>query len=571
MRRVLIAVLVAGAFAAPAAASSQTLMPAVTYSRQVVFTPRGAVAIHVLTAPKPGGLWELRPVLSNGVIVGRERVTDMEKDVSSMATVAGVNGDFANAYDGTRGILIEGGVLKNPPYAARSSIGISGSGSLDVRRVEFYGIWQGLGQRRPLTDLNEPPNASGVSLFTPAWGPRTPAMPDATEAVVAPFPSAAPNTDLVGPVVQIDHGGGTTIPPGGAVLAARGASAQKLAAEAPVGARMFVRLSLKPDWSAVVDAVGGGPLLVRRGKPVFRSFEDFTPSLLAARDARTAVGQRKDGKIVLVAVDGRQPGYSVGLTNFELAQTLAGLGCVTAAALEPGRATTMAFDGQLLNQPYDPTGERAVAEALLVYYYGVYAPPPAVDVLSPNGDGVDETQSLSYKIVRPSTVTATLVGPDGAARYTDSGAKVAGTYRLTWPGLTAGGAPEAEGRWTWRITAVDDLGRASSDVRTFWLNDTLGFLRVPPTAFVRPRRRFVVADFKLAHAARVTVRVETATGVPIKTLLSARVALGDRTVTWDGRNVAKRLVYGGRYVIDVVAQNGYGPAELTGALTVRRG
>src|SRR5204863_8651530 len=109
------------------------------------------------------------------------------------------------------------------------------------------------------------------------------------------------------------------------------------------------------------------------------------------------VGQRADGRIILVAVDGRQPGYSTGLTNFELAQTMVRLGAQTASALDAGGSTTMAFDGQLLNRPSDPGGARQVADGLFVFYYGVHAPPPSQPVLSPNGDGVAETQSLSYK------------------------------------------------------------------------------------------------------------------------------------------------------------------------------
>ena len=53
----------------------------------------------------------------------------------------------------------------------------------------------------------------------------------------------------------------------------------------------------------------------------------------------------------MVAVDGRQRGYSVGVTNFELAQQLVRLGAVTGTALDSGGSTTMAFNGKLLNQP----------------------------------------------------------------------------------------------------------------------------------------------------------------------------------------------------------------------------
>ena len=75
-RLVVIAALLVGlaaAVSAPAEAATQVLMPGVTYSRQVQFTAHGPVVINVMTAPKPGGLYSLKPVLANGTILGRQR------------------------------------------------------------------------------------------------------------------------------------------------------------------------------------------------------------------------------------------------------------------------------------------------------------------------------------------------------------------------------------------------------------------------------------------------------------------------------------------------------------------
>jgi hypothetical protein len=172
LRRIFIGALLASlgaAFAAPARAATQVLMPNVSYSRQVQFTAHGPVVIHVITAPRPGGLYALKPILSNGAILGRERVTSMQKDISNSATLAGVNGDLFNFNDGhPGGMLMQAGVLQSPPYRARSSVGIAADGKLNVGRVSFFGYWQGLGQRRPLTGLNQPPRGDGTSLFTPA-------------------------------------------------------------------------------------------------------------------------------------------------------------------------------------------------------------------------------------------------------------------------------------------------------------------------------------------------------------------------------------------------------------------
>ena len=269
----MIAAALAVLVAAPAAAQTggrTLLMPGVTYERQVQFTSNGPVAIHLITAPKPGGLWSLRPVLSNNAVMGKERVTAMQRAAAPSATVAGVNGDLFSWNDGRpTGLLMRGGALDHPPMPDRSSIGVAADGSLRVERVRMFGTWRGTGQRRP-TDLNQPPTPNGISLFTPAWGPTTPAAADTIEAVIQPFPPAAPNLDHVGPVVLVKQGGGTPIPPDGVVLVARGTAAQRLTEEAPLGTPVTIRLLLNPDWSGIGEALGGGPVLVRDGKPVFR-------------------------------------------------------------------------------------------------------------------------------------------------------------------------------------------------------------------------------------------------------------------------------------------------------------
>jgi hypothetical protein len=419
LRRVATIVLLSAAFAAPAhAAGPIELMPGVTYEKTVQFTPHGAVVLHVITAPRPdpAGLYQLGPVLGRGTVLGgSERVTQIEKDVSSQATVAGVNGDFFNGTDGhPAGVFMSGGVLVHPPLAGRSSIGVDSTGLLHVDRVKFFGTWKGTGQRRPLNGFNQVPAPGQVILFTPAYGPTTPVVPGAAEVVLQPFPAALPNVDLAANVSAVGVNGGEAIPPGGAILMATGSIAAKLQAEAPIGTALTARLILQPAWTGVVSALGGGPVLLRNGQAVFRSLEDFTNDQVTQRDPRAGIGQLADGRVILVAVDGRQPGYSVGLTTFELAQTLQRLGAVTGSAVDSGGSVSVAFDGQLLNRPSDPGGERLVKEALLVQYFGVYAAPPPLPLL--NGDPGKTEEPLGYKLVRPSLVTAKLVGPDGVPR-----------------------------------------------------------------------------------------------------------------------------------------------------------
>jgi hypothetical protein len=93
-RTVLFAVLVALLFAPPAPAAVTQLMPGVSYQRDSAVDAGRAVAMYVVTAPKPQGLYRLTPLLSNGTIIGRETVSSMERNASTQMTTVGVNGDF---------------------------------------------------------------------------------------------------------------------------------------------------------------------------------------------------------------------------------------------------------------------------------------------------------------------------------------------------------------------------------------------------------------------------------------------------------------------------------------------
>ena len=569
------------AAAPPASAQATQLFPGVSYESSIQFTSHGPVSIHVVRGPKPVGLYRLRPVLSNESIVLRETVSAMQKRLSTQATSVGVNGDYFAPSDGRpSGIFLRDGILATPPNPARSSAGITLDGLLDVRRVSFRGTWRGTGQRRALNFLNKAPGTNGISLFTSEWGSSTPRIAGAFAAVLGSFPPATPNTDLAVPVTTTATGTTVRIAPGTAVLVARGNAAAKLQAEAQPGTVVTLRLILQPDWSVVSDAIGGGPVLVRDGAPVYRSNEGFTTSQLAPRGPRTAVGQRADGGIVLLTTDGRQPGLSVGMTNFELAQTLVRFGAVRGMGLDGGGSSTLAFDGTVLNSPSDGR-ERAVSTALMLQYYGVYAPPPLEAVVSPNGDGVAETQQLTYKIVRPSTVSVTLTAPDGTVAFQESGAREPGTYDVAFPPLPppppppepapTGSLPPAEGRWTFTVSSTDNQGLPSTTTRRFTVNSTLGSLRVAPTrVVVRPTGGRADILWSQARAARVKVTIETPEGILVRTVTNATLQAGDQRVIWDGRGGSRKPVAGGRYIARVTATNELGSAALTQELIVRR-
>lgn len=108
--------------------------------------------------------------------------------------------------------------------------------------------------------------------------------------------------------------------------------------------------------------VAGNVMLVEAGKPVALQSKLKHP--------RTVVGLDKRGeKLVILVVDGRRPGMSVGMSYEELTREMLRLGCHTAINLDGGGSSVMAIrdpksgDYRILNTPSDGR-ERAVANVL---------------------------------------------------------------------------------------------------------------------------------------------------------------------------------------------------------------
>jgi phosphodiester glycosidase/flagellar hook capping protein FlgD len=566
MRFSLLFALLVGVLLLAAPAFAQTpviLMPNVTFQKEVDFTPHGPVVVDVITAPPPVADYAIQPVLGGGTTVGAtETVPQLETDVSSTATVAGINGDFYNATNGNlNGIYIQAGTIEHWSSSNRSSLGFDSAGTLHVERFATLGTWHGSGQRRPLNGMNQLPTKGQVVVFTPAWGPTTPVVANSSEVVLEPFPAAAPNTDLPGTATAYASGGGTPIPADGAVLMSVGSISAKLPTvqgDCPLGSTVTLRFILPSDWQSIVDAIGGGPVLVKSGKAVFDSGEDFISDQLTERDARAAVGQLSDGRVILVAVDGNQPGYSAGMTTYELAQEMVQLGAVTAGAVAFGSGVTAAFNGQLLNQPNSAATAQPVREALLVQYFGVYAYPPPVPVITQSTYGAGE--QLSYKLVLPSTVTASVIAPDGTTYPVDSGTRAPGVYHFTWSSFGT------QGTWHWNVHATDNLGRQSTADQPFSYNLTLSGLKVPT---IDALSSGVPVSFTLSQPATVTLQIEKLGGAIVRTLPSQSAPTGAQTITWDATLDGQTKAYTGTYVMRVTATNSIGTMSLTAPFTLR--
>ena len=80
---------------------------------------------------------------------------------------------------------------------------------------------------------------------------------------------------------------------------------------------------------------------------------------------RTAIGQRSDGTMLLLVVDGRQAN-SLGASFADLIYIMQEYGAVNASTMDGGTSAQMYYDGAVINTPYSPTGPRQCPTSFLV-------------------------------------------------------------------------------------------------------------------------------------------------------------------------------------------------------------
>lgn len=113
--------------------------------------------------------------------------------------------------------------------------------------------------------------------------------------------------------------------------------------------------------------------LIKDGQECYDGKEHF--SHFNSKNPRTMLGQRGDGTILMVVVDGRnmpskiETGkISLGVTGKQQYEIMKKLGCITAVNGDGGGSSTKTGeDGEILNNPSDVNGPRKVASAIKVY------------------------------------------------------------------------------------------------------------------------------------------------------------------------------------------------------------
>jgi hypothetical protein len=328
---------------------------------------------------------ELRTIKAGGQVVGRETTSAMAQRAATELgrdVLVAINADFFS-FDPP-------GRPEGPQVAASRIVKSEGTHreALEDRRVVSQPVfalargerpWIGSatfsGSVRigdltlPLDGINVTPSADGAVLYDRWIGAATPADSAAFEIVMRPLGTR--EDTVTAEVVSVDTSAAGVPLEGNAVaLAARGRAAQRARTLAAGDTVRWVA-EFPAIGAPVEEMVGGFPLLLSGGRAVHAAETGLRAAFANNRHPRSAIGLRPDGRLVLLTVDGRQPGYSEGMSLDELAWYLRATGITEALNFDGGGSTTLVIDGRIVNRPSDAAGERAVANALLVL-----GPPP---------------------------------------------------------------------------------------------------------------------------------------------------------------------------------------------------
>ena len=352
--------------------ASEHLGPGVEFERWRLATALGPLTISIVQAQLHNPYVRLAVGSRNDYVIAPGEALSTMADRHS--AIAAINADYFDISGNgvPTNLLLQNGIVQHAPNG-RAALLIGADNQVTLGPIGWkMTITAANGSSISVDSVNDWSAGTQLMLFTARFGLPGAAYADA-EIVLTPIAPgtyrvarAATNQPTFLPLAPDDLG-----------VAAHGDAAATLLDLFHEGDTVGVKQDWTPAMPGLSDGVGGGPLLLRDGD----LYEDPNAPSPEERDVRyplTGAGISSDGtSLMLVTVDGRSPGRSIGVTRPMFANLFAALGARDAMAFDSGGSTEMvvrrlgAAHVTIANVPSDGR-ERSIADGLLV----VNAAPP---------------------------------------------------------------------------------------------------------------------------------------------------------------------------------------------------
>lgn len=362
----------------------------------------------------------LEMALGSDRVLGLETVRRMAERVEKsgkqvwVATNAGFG--VLLSLHGYAGVLdnlhVRDGELISQPTKGDACFGITSEGKFLAGGVRMKASLRILGQSIPIPCINQKRSRGcPVVLYTPSFGISTFTDSRGHEFILEGL--KMPITCKYRSSFTLQMGkpkGKSEVPLSGAVVSIRNGNHEDLISKLKGGEQGELEIHFEPtDWSDLVQGIGGDARLIREGKidadlaRRHRSEKKHVPgkrglSRTMSHEPRTALGFNSK-KLFLMVADGRQKGYSTGMSFYDIAEFMLELGAVEAINLDGGASSTFIIDGEVVNRPSGKK-ERKVLDAMLITTGTAttgnrfssdfsQAPPDSIKVLALSGNSFD--------------------------------------------------------------------------------------------------------------------------------------------------------------------------------------
>ena len=343
----------------------------------------GGAAVYIAEMDRTATNLQFDIELANEQILERETVTSAVRRLTDrkILPLAGVNGSFGIRGDsyGRGGMIfnlhIQNGELVSIPIAidrwgysppspwGETSFGVTPDGEFLMDRVQLNGqlhINNSNSDTLPINAINQICDSSApVVLFTPRFGHRTltrRCYEFTLKRLKLPITGKYTSKFVV---TDVNRRGNSAIPSNGIVIAIEPRSARAWSERITESVTGILEIALTPkEWQQVQQGIGGNLRLVRDGEvePELLAFGAsrgrgaYAHRNGASHHPRSALGFNED-KLFLIAIDGRQAGYSMGMTLYDMGKFFSELGIKHAINFDGGSSSTLWALGKVVNSP----------------------------------------------------------------------------------------------------------------------------------------------------------------------------------------------------------------------------
>ncbi|MBO6651835.1 MAG: phosphodiester glycosidase family protein [Balneola sp.] len=313
--------------------------------------------LEVVEFDLTNGIYSLETVKAQDRLAAYEKTSSMSarKSVPGHEVIAAVNGDFYSGGTPTNLQVLNGEILTKP--INREVFGYSDNSEMFINTTSYDGVLKIGETTTSISNVNRVRNSNEIIFYNHFFGSGTSTNNFGTELTLKAIDPWIVNGEVRAVVVsKIVNEGNSSLSDSTFVLSGHGAGATTLNSVSS-GDTLTINHKVAPATEALKQAVGGSAKFLNDGQ---------NQGNWPERHPRSALGFNADTtKFYFVTVDGRQS-TSAGMTLTELGDFMLGIGAHNALNLDGGGSTTLVVHNEVANSPSDGSGERSVANALML-------------------------------------------------------------------------------------------------------------------------------------------------------------------------------------------------------------